>query len=46
MVRTKLSKQEMITLNALIVLDVHAKDVVEMLWNSDANKLESFEWVK
>lgn len=36
----------MITLNSLIVLDVHGKDVVEMLWNSDASALDAFEWVK
>ena len=29
----------------MIVLDVHAKDVVEMLWRSDANTIDSFEWV-
>lgn len=34
LVRTKLSDNQMITLNALIVIDVHAKDVVEGLVTS------------
>lgn len=35
----------MVTLNALIVIDVHAKDVVEMLWKCDADSITSFEWL-
>lgn len=31
LVRTKITDNQMITLNALIVIDVHAKDVVEAL---------------
>ncbi len=31
LVRTKITDNQMITLNALIVIDVHAKDVVESL---------------
>jgi dynein heavy chain len=35
LVRTKLSVQAKTTLNALIVIDVHAKDVVETLINTN-----------
>lgn len=35
----------MVTLNALIVLDVHAKDVVENLWRSNIADLAAFEWI-
>jgi dynein heavy chain len=35
----------MITLNALIVIDVHAKDVVENLVKSEINDTISFEWI-
>jgi len=31
LVRTPLTKQQKVTINALIVIDVHAKDVVEKL---------------
>lgn len=45
LVRTKLSKNQKITINALIVLDVHAKDVVEKLWRNDINDIAAFEWI-
>lgn len=45
LVRTKLTKQQMVTLNALIVIDVHAKDVVEILWKNNINDVSSFEWI-
>jgi len=35
----------MITIGSLIVLDVHAKDVVEDLMKQNTNNLEAFEWV-
>ena len=34
-----------VTLNALIVLDVHAKDVVEKLLKSQTHGISSFEWM-
>ncbi len=33
------------TLNALIVIDVHAKDVVEKLWREEIDDINSFEWI-
>ena len=45
LVRTKLSKMETTTLNALIVIDVHAKDVVENLERSGVNDKGAFEWI-
>jgi dynein heavy chain, axonemal len=35
----------MITLNGLIVIDVHAKDVVEGLFKGEISDVFSFEWV-
>lgn len=35
----------MVTLNALIVLDVHAKDVVENLFKNNVADLAAFEWI-
>ena len=34
-----------IAVNALIVIDVHAKDVVENLWRNDVSDLNAFEWI-
>ena len=31
--------------NALIVIDVHAKDVVENLWRKEISDINSFEWI-
>jgi len=45
LVRTKLSKMQTITLNALIVIDVHAKDVVEKLYKAGIDDKNSFEWI-
>jgi len=45
LVRQKLTKQQQVTLNALIVIDVHAKDVVEKLWTSEVNSVGAFEWI-
>jgi dynein heavy chain len=45
LVRTKLTKMQMVTINALIVIDVHAKDVVELLWRNNISDVSSFEWI-
>lgn len=45
LVRTKLSVQAKVTINALIVIDVHAKDIVENLWKSNISDPSSFEWI-
>ena len=43
--RQKLSAQAKMTLNALIVIDVHAKDVVGHMVNLEIDDIGSFEWI-
>lgn len=45
LVRQKLSKMQTTTMNALIVLDVHARDVVETLAKQGVNDVGAFEWI-
>lgn len=45
LVRQKLSKNQSITLNALIVIDVHARDVVDKLIQNEVDNVHSFEWI-
>ena len=45
LVRQTLSKMQTITMNALIVLDVHARDVVETLYKEEINDIGAFEWI-
>ena len=44
-VRQKLSKLAKISINALIVIDVHARDVVDTLWQEGVQDSAAFEWV-
>ena len=45
LVRQKLSNLQSIALGALIVIDVHAKDVVETLVKEQVDDINAFEWV-
>ena len=40
-----MSKNQSVTLNALIVIDVHARDVVENLYLNKINDINAFEWI-
>ena len=45
LVRTKLTKLQSIALGALIVIDVHARDVIELLVNERVDNVHAFEWI-
>jgi len=45
LVRQKLEKMQTITINALIVIDVHARDVVDSLRDYKISDLSAFEWI-
>lgn len=45
LVRGKLEPGSRITLNALIVIDVHARDVVKMLVTRNVNDVMDFNWI-
>jgi dynein heavy chain, axonemal len=44
LVRTDLNVQERITLKALVVIDVHARDVVQELIDKDIKDIANFDW--
>ena len=43
--RGQLSQQNRITLQALIVLDVHARDIVQQLWECGVERDDDFKWL-
>ena len=43
--RTGVSKLQRTTIGALVVLDVHAKDVVHNLWKANVTDVGAFEWI-
>jgi dynein heavy chain len=45
LVRRKLTKLQSTTLGALIVIDVHAKDVIDNLRSAKIDDINSFEWI-
>ncbi|CDJ34396.1 uncharacterized protein EMH_0001030 [Eimeria mitis] len=45
LVRKGLSPMQSITIGALIVIDVHAKDIVQRLWEEEVSSVEAFEWI-
>jgi len=45
-VRGKLSKLESISFNSLIVIDVHARDIVEELRDEEIINIKDFGWIK
>jgi dynein heavy chain len=44
MVRTDLKPMERITIKALVVIDVHARDVVGLLRDADIQNKDDFDW--
>jgi len=45
MVRGDLSKVHRITLGVLVVIEVHAKDVVKELMDNEVTNYNAFEWL-
>lgn len=43
--RGKLSRMQRAVLSALIVIEVHAKDVVSMLVEQNVTGINAFEWI-
>jgi dynein heavy chain, axonemal len=45
LVCSPLTKMQQVTLNALIVIDVHAKDVVDKIEKERITDISAFEWI-
>ena len=45
LVRGKITKSNRTTIGALVVIDVHAKDVVERLVKEKVDSVMAFEWI-
>ncbi|KAL8435730.1 hypothetical protein ACSSS7_002267 [Eimeria intestinalis] len=45
LVRKGLNAKQSITIGALIVIDVHAKDIVQRLWKEEVTSADAFEWI-
>ena len=45
LIRTKLTRMQQIAINALIVIDVHARDVIGKLVAAAVNDIGAFEWI-
>lgn len=45
LVRQRLEKLQKITLGALIVIDVHARDVIQKLIDEKVDDISTFEWI-
>ncbi|KAL8455649.1 hypothetical protein Emag_000471 [Eimeria magna] len=45
LVRKGLNAKQSITIGALIVIDVHAKDIVQRLWSEEVTSVDAFEWI-
>ena len=45
LVRRRLEKLQKITLGALIVIDVHARDVIQRLIDEKVDDITTFEWI-
>lgn len=45
LVRQKLTKLAKISVNALIVIDVHARDVIQKMADKKISSPEAFEWI-
>jgi dynein heavy chain len=45
LVRQKLTKLAKISVNALIVIDVHARDVIAKMVDKQISDINAFEWI-